>query len=177
MAFQDVAAAIQRAQAVFGRRPQTGLHDDPPALARWSRDTRVLTSHANGTQFQTDMPTELGGTGELITPGWLMRAGLASCAATSIAMAAATQGIELSRLEVLAASRSDARGLLGMSEPDGTRVTAGPRRIQLTVRISAPGIPADRLRSLVREGDGRSPVACALRDALPIDLRIEVVET
>jgi hypothetical protein len=91
-------------------------------------------------------------------------------------MAAATQSIELRRLEVLAASRSDARGLLGMSESDGTPVDPGPRRIQLTVRISAAGVPADRLRSLIEESDQRSPVACALRDALPIDLCIEVVE-
>jgi uncharacterized OsmC-like protein len=176
MAFQDVAAAIHRAQSVFGRRPHAGLHEDPPALAQWSGDTRVVTRHANGAQFQTDMPTELGGTGDLITPGWLMRAGLASCTATSIAMAAATERIELSRLEVLAASRSDARGVLGMSESDGTRVRAGPRRIQLTVRICAAGVSADRLRTLIEESDRRSPVACALRDALPIDLCIEVVE-
>jgi uncharacterized OsmC-like protein len=116
MAFRDIAAAIHRAQAVFGRRPQAGLHEDPAALAQWSGGTRVVTRHANGAQFQTEMPTELGGTGDSITPGWLMRAGLASCTATSIAMAAATESIELNRLEVLVASRSDARGLRRMSE-------------------------------------------------------------
>jgi len=176
MAFQDVAAAIHRAQSVLGRRPEAGAHEDSTAVAQWSRDTRVVTSHANGTQLQTDMPTELGGTGDLVTPGWLMRAGLASCTATSIAMAAATESIELTTLEVVAASRSDARGLLGMSDTDGTPVRAGPRGIQLTVRISASGIAADRLRSLIEESDRRSPVACAMREALPIDLRIEVVE-
>jgi len=176
MAFQDVAAAIHRAQSVLGRRPQAGLHYDPPAVAQWSRDTRVVTSDAHGTQIQTDMPLELGGTGERVSPGWLMRAGLASCTATSIAMAAAAESIELRRLEVVATSRSDARGLLGMSNADGTRVRAGPRRIELTVRISATGVAADRLRSLIEESDRRSPVACSLRDSLPIDLRIEVVE-
>jgi uncharacterized OsmC-like protein len=176
MAFQDVAAAIHRAQSVLGRRPQAGLHEDPPAVARWSGDTRVVTSHTNGTQFQTDMPTELGGTGGQVTPGWLMRAGLASCTATSIALAAAMESIELSRLEVVAASRSDTRGLLGMSEADGARIKAGPRRIELTVRICAAGVSGDRLRSLIEESDRRSPVACAMRDALPVDLRIEVIE-
>jgi uncharacterized OsmC-like protein len=61
------------------------------------------------------MPSEVGGSGDQVTPGWLFRAGLASCAATRIAMAAAAEGIELATLEVRASSRSDTRGLLGMT--------------------------------------------------------------
>jgi len=63
-----------------------GLLPDRPATARWERGTRVVASHANGAQMATDMPNELGGTGDGVTPGWLFRAGLASCAATSIAL-------------------------------------------------------------------------------------------
>ena len=74
-----------------------GMHDDAPATARWRGGTRVVTSHANGIEIPTDMPGELGGSGDRVTPGWLFRAGLASCAATRIAMGAAAEGIELTR--------------------------------------------------------------------------------
>src|ERR1700722_2373805 len=107
MAAKDIAAAVQRVESVLKRRPSAGLHDDAPATARWQSGTRVAASHANGTQMLTDMPTELGGGGAHVTPGWLHRAGLASCCATSIAIGAAALEIELTLLEVCAASRSD----------------------------------------------------------------------
>lgn len=67
----------------------------------------------------------------------LFRAGIASCLATCIAMRAAQAGIELSALEVRASSRSDLRGLFGMKEATGEVVAAGPRGVQLVVRIAA----------------------------------------
>jgi len=82
MASQEIAAAMQRVESVLTRRPEVGLRGDAPATARWESGTRVASSHANGTQLLTDMPTELGGSGDQISPGWLFRAGLASCLAT-----------------------------------------------------------------------------------------------
>ena len=136
---QPVAAAMQRVRSVFMRRPEAAVHDDAPATARWQGGTRVVTTHAAGTQVLTDMPAELGGTGDQVTPGWLFRAGLASCATTSIVLAAAAEGIELAALEVWAGSRSDARGLLGMNTTPGSRCTPARSDVQLQVRIDAPG--------------------------------------
>jgi organic hydroperoxide reductase OsmC/OhrA len=99
MSAEYVADAMQRAQVVLRRRPDMGMHDDAPATARWSGNTRIVMSHANGIEIQTDMPGELGGTGDQVTPGWLMRAALAACTATRIAMGAAAAGIELTALE------------------------------------------------------------------------------
>lgn len=174
MAKQDIAAALQRVEAVLIRRPGAGVHDDSPAAARWQGGTRVVASHANGTEVATDMPGEFGGTGDLITPGWLFRAGLASCTATSIAMAAAAQGIELSALEVRASSRTDSRGMLGMAGADGQPVCAAPLDLQLHVRIAARGVAPDRLRALAQEGCRRSPVPSAAQNALPLALHIDV---
>jgi uncharacterized OsmC-like protein len=174
MSTQHIAAALQRVQAVLERRPETGLHDDAPASARWNGGTRVTSSHANGTELATDMPTELGGTGDRLTPGWLFRAGVASCATTTIAMAAAAEGIALSALEVRVASRSDTRGLLGMADKDGTIVGAGPFDMQLLVRIKAPGVAPQRLREIVERGCARSPIPNAVTHATPLDLHIEV---
>lgn len=174
MAAADIAAAWQRVESVLQRRPDTGLHADAPATARWSDGLRVVSSHANGTQIETDMPAELGGSGDRVTPGWLLRAGWASCAVTRIAMAAAAEEIELTSLEVRASSRSDLRGLLGMAGADGEAVYAGPSDMQMHVRISARGASAERLRTLVEESYRSSPVACAVKDAVPVALHIDV---
>lgn len=174
MTTQDLAAALERVHSVLKRRPEAGVHDDAPATARWQGGTRVVASHANGTQIASDMPTEFGGTGDHVTPGWLFRAGFASCANTSIVMAAAATGIELDALEVRASSRSDSRGLLGMAGADGEPVFAGPGDVQLHVAISAKGVSAERLRELVEAGVRCSPIPNAVRQATPFALIIEV---
>jgi len=174
MSLQSVAAAIQRVETLLRRRPGIGLHEDSCATAQWQGGTRAQSVHANGTQVITDMPQEMGGEGEHVTPGWLFRAGLASCAATSIAMHAATQGIDLTALEVTATSHSDARGLLGLLGADGTPVAAGPLDMQLLVCISANGVPPEKLRCVVDEGLRCSPIPNAVQRAVPIDVRIKV---
>ena len=172
---QPVATAMQRVRSVFMRRPEAAVHDDAPATARWQGSTRVVTSHDAGAQVLSDMPAELGGTGDQVTPGWLFRAGLASCATTSIVLAAAAEGIELASLEVWVGSRSDARGLLGMSNDAGQPVYAGPSDMQLKVRIDAPGVAQDRLRGLVESAVGCSPVPCLVRHATALVLDLDIV--
>ena len=174
MSMNDVATALQRVRTVLGRKPELGVHDDAPATARWERGTRIVASHANGTRMETDMPTELGGSGDRVSPGWLFRAGVASCAATTIAMQAALEGIELTDLEVTVASRSDTRGLLGMCDSDGRMVGAGPSDLRLRVRIAAEGVAPERLRALVAEIRECSPIPSAVVTALPLDLAIDV---
>jgi organic hydroperoxide reductase OsmC/OhrA len=177
MTIEDIAAAVQRVESVLRRRPATGIHDDAPATAQWQTGLRIVARDANGTQMVTDMPSELGGSGEHVTPGWLFRAGLASCLATRIAMGAATAGIELKLLEVLASSRSDARGLFGLADVSGEPVGAGPRDVQLLVRISAAGICAQKLQALVEDSNRCSPISAAARNVVPVTLRVEVGAT
>lgn len=177
MAVQDIAAAMRRVESVLGRRPEAGLQDDTPALAQWTGALGARAAHANGTVLVTDMPPEIGGSGEGVTPGWLLRAALASCAVTRIAMSAAAAGIVLQTLEAGAHSRSDARGLLGMCEPDGSRVSAGPGDVHLVVRIGAPGVAAERLRALVHDSCQCAPISRAMEEPVPVALRIEVEST
>ena len=174
MTSKDLAVAIERVESVFRKRPAAGLHNDAPATSRWEGGTRVLCTHATGVTVVTDMPVELGGSGDQVTPGWLLRAALASCATTRIVMAAAVGGIELSSLEVDASSRSDARGLVGMAEPDGTRVPAEARDVELTVRIAAVGQSQQGLRALVEGCNFCSPVSQTLRQPVPVAVHIEV---
>lgn len=174
MGMKDVATALQRVRTVLARKPAMGVHDDAPATARWESGTRVVASHANGTRMETDMPTELGGSGDRVSPGWMFRAGVASCAATTIAMQAALEGIDLTDLEVTVASRSDTRGLLGMTDGDGHVVGAGPSDLRLRVRIAADGVTPERLRALVAASRERSPIPSAVVTALSLDVSIDV---
>ena len=155
---QAVAEAMQRAVSVLTRRPDMGVHDDAFARSTWHGGTRVSAHHANGFSTETDMPRELGGTGDLVSPGWLFRAGIAACANTCIVMVAASEGIALDHLDVVVSSQSDTRGLLGMHEADGTRIHAGALDMQMQVHIGAAGVPAARLQQLVDDALARSPM-------------------
>jgi len=174
MAAQDIAHALQRAEAVLQRKPALGLHEDAPATARWDGELRVSASHANGTEVGTDMPRELGGGGARVTPGWLFRAGIASCVATRIAMAAAAHGLALRTLEVVVGSHSDTRGIFGMADAQGAPIFAGPRQVHMRVRIGADGVDPGRLRALVEDSNRHSPISCAVEAAVPIALAVEV---
>lgn len=174
MTSEHIAAAVKRVQTVLGRRPGMGLQDDAPATAVWQDDMRVVVAHDDGTRVPTDMASELGGSGDLVAPGWLLRAGLASCATTSIALAAAAQDIDLRGLEVRVSSRSDTRGLLGMADARGEPVAAGPSEITMSVRIAASGVASERLRALVEAGCRCSPVPDLVVRVTPLVLRIDV---
>jgi uncharacterized OsmC-like protein len=173
MTTETISKAMQRVRAVLARRPEVGIHADEPAIARWDQGTRVATRHENGTQVTTDMPVALGGTGDQVTPGWFFRAGLASCLATRIAMEAAAVAISLTRLEVLARSTSDARGLLGMTDNGGEKVTPAPYEVQLEVRIGAHNVARERLQAMIEHSFQCSPVSAAVERAVPVGLRID----
>ncbi len=172
-----IGPSIRRAQAVFLHKPGLAVHDDAPATARWDGRARVLTRHDNGTELATDLPQELGGQGQDVTPGWMYRAGLAACAVTSVVMAAETQGLALTLLEVRATSRSDARGLLGMSGADGQPCPAAPLAVGLWVRIAADGVAEQDLRALVAQALGHSPVPCLTTEVVPLSVAVDCVST
>lgn len=174
MGMEQIAASLERVASVLRRKPQAGLVDDSEATAQWMGGLRTNVRSDKGVSVATDMPTELGGEASAMTPGWLLRAGLASCSATRIAMAAAAEGIALQTLEVRATSRSDARGLLAVPEMDGGAVPAGPLAMALHVRISAPGVPEARLRALVASTATCSPVTGAVERPLPVAMHVEV---
>ena len=174
MAMERVAASMGRVVSALRRKPHAGLHEDAPSTVRWAGGLRTVARTAAGAEFATDMPAAIGGEDSAPTPGWLLRTALASCAVTRIAMEAAARGIALHTLEAHATSRSDLRGLVGVAEPDGRAVRAGPLAMDLHVRIGAPGVDAVRLRALVAATSGCSPVTCAVEQPLAVGLHVEV---
>jgi len=173
MTAATIASALQRARSVLGRRPEAALRPDPPATAHWEQGTRVVVRHASGRQVTTDMAPELGGAGDQVSPGWLLRAAMASCLATRIVMEAAERRIVLTTLQVEATSISDARGLLGITDGTGARILPEPREVELCVRIAAGDIPPDRLHALVEDSFRCSPVSAAVERAVPVSLLVQ----
>jgi len=176
MTNERISAALHRIESILQRRPEASVHADAPAVARWEGGARVVSTHPSGASVATDMPRELGGTGAEVTPGWLWRAALSSCLATRIVMAAAVDGIDLSSLEVLANSRSDLRGLLGLQAESGAAPSPAPSDVQLHVRIRAPEASPERLQALVARSQACSPMQIAATRALPIEVSVEVLE-
>jgi uncharacterized OsmC-like protein len=175
MSEERIAAAMTRLEAVLRARPTFADHEESPAIARWQDGLKLSVSHPKkDLTVVTDLPAELGGDGEGVTPGWLMRAGLAACAASSILLNAAAEGIELESLELTAGARSDVRGLLGMADENGAPVSAAFRVVRLLVRISAPGVARERLQALIERANQRSPVSSALQHGVPLELSIEL---
>jgi uncharacterized OsmC-like protein len=172
MASADIAAAVRRSEELLRRRPSAALQADSPALCRWIGGVSVAVGDSRGREVVSDLPPALGGGGEAFTPGWFLRAGLAACAASGIAMRAASEGIALTRLEVEARSRSDARGLFGMTTPEGP-VDPGPRDVELSVRIAASNASPERLRALVAAAQAISPVRSAFERATAVALVVE----
>lgn len=176
MTEERIAAAMDRVSSALRRKPHAGLSDDAPATVRWVGGLRTVARSPVGAEVATDMPVAMGGDDTAATPGWLLRTALASCAVTRIAMEAAARGIALQTLEAQACSRSDLRGLVGLTEADGRPVPAGPVSMELRVRIGAPGVDAAVLRALVEATPGVSPVTCAVEQPLAVGLHIEIAD-
>jgi uncharacterized OsmC-like protein len=192
---ERIAAAWHRLRAILERRPSSGLLEDAPAVAHWTggtgfviefgRDPQSALRHA---QLRTDLSEVLGGWAPggaapdgaggadgplVVSPGWLLRAALASCVGTLIVVGAAARGLTLQSLELEASSRSDLRGMLGLTDRgSGKVVSPAPQECRLQVRIGAVGASADSLRELVAEGHRLSPVSRALQGPLDVSVRI-----
>lgn len=160
--------AIGSLVAYLGEHPEKWRNVDPPATAVMMDGLRCRAEGPGGAAIVSDMPRAVGGSDSAPRPGWFMRAALATCDATVIAMRAALLGITLDRLEVTVESESDPRGLLGIDDT----VVAGPARLRMRVTIAAAGVPAEQLREVVAWADRHSPVGDALRRAIPVEVEV-----
>jgi uncharacterized OsmC-like protein len=168
MSIEAIAAKVRSIRQHLTAHPEDGASADSPARARLLDGLRIKIEGPNGQAAHTDMPKGVGGGATAPTPAWLMRAGAASCTASVIALRAADLGIALDTLEVTVASTSDDRGIFGA----GTDIAAGPNNISMEIHVAAKGIAAKPLEDLVHWSVAHSPVADALRRALPMKVSI-----
>jgi len=167
----DIREALDRLGRVLTAQPEKGRTKNVPATARLLEGLRCEVKGPNGETAYTDMPPAVGGAASAPNPGWFLRASIASCTATAIAMRAAKLGVQLTTLEVTVESQSDNRGMLGLDD----RVSAGMSPITTRVKIGARDVPADQLRELAHWGDRHSPVGCTARESPTCSIEVEVV--
>jgi uncharacterized OsmC-like protein len=161
---------LERAKRLFLEKPAAARKPNTAATAVWRDGLSCEVSGPGAERAITDMPEPMGGNAGGPNPGWLLRAGMASCTATAIAMRAAMQGIALRMLEVKVESELDARGLVGICD-----AAAVFRNVRMSVKIGADGVEATQLRELVAWGEAHSPVSCTLRAGPSIAIDIAVV--
>ncbi len=169
MTTEDIRTALQNAVAYLSGKPEEARYTDSVATAVIENGLLCRVRGPNGEETVTDMPKSVGGGSSAPSAGWLLRAAVASCVATTIVMRAAEEGVELSRLEVAVDSESDDRGILGMD----ASIPAGPLSSRIRIDIAAEGAAPDLLRTIAQEGTNRCPVSDALGRAVPITTEIK----
>jgi len=167
---ERIRESIERTSAVLAQDPAKARSTAAPLTARLIDGLKFEIKGAGGETAHTDMPRTVGGEGSAPNPGWLMRASLAACTATVIAMRAARLGVKLTTLEVDAEADTDNRRLLGLDDN-----AASVLALRLRVRIGAEGASDDTLREIAAWADAHSPVACTVRTPPAISTEVEIV--
>jgi uncharacterized OsmC-like protein len=163
---ESIRDAVERASAQLAAHPE-GPEADQPATAVIEEGLRVRVEGPKGTVV-TDMAEAVGGGGGAPTPGWLLRAALASCDVSGIAIEAARRGVELTSLTVTVESDSDARGALGLDDS----IPPGPLEVRRRIALTASNAGPDELRELVRRAEALSPVGDAFARSLSVTTEI-----
>lgn len=167
----DIRDSIERVVGLLADDPGRARSRDTSALAHLGRSLSVTVTGPGGEMVATDMPRGIGGLAEQPTPGWLYRAAIASCVATTIGMEAARKGVTLDALEVEVDSESDDRGILGIDPA----IPPGPLSARIMIRAAASGVDAERLRRVLEDGAARCPVCDATKRAIPVTTEIEIL--
>ncbi len=165
----DVAGSIEKAVRYLTEHPDEARYTDSSARATLGDSLRVEVDGPTGESTVTDMPAAVGGRGENPSPGWLFRAAMASCVASTVAMEVAREGLSLVSLEVEVDSESDDRGMLGIDES----IPAGPLSTRIRIRASGEGSQQERFREVIERGAARCPVCDATKRAVDVSLEIE----
>lgn len=169
MSTVPIRGALEKTATVLSEDPAKAKSAGPAVTAVLEGGVACRIAGPAG-ELRTDMPPAMGGRASAPSPGWLLRAALASCTATVVAMRAAQLGVSLDLLEVSVSGEGDARGMLGLDET----VSAAMTNIRTRVRIGAEGISSDRLVELVRWAEAHAPVTCTMRNGEVGPAEIEV---
>jgi uncharacterized OsmC-like protein len=168
-ASSHIGRSLEIARNYLAEHPEEARYTDLAATAVVEDGLRCRVDGPGGATVYTDMTAGVGGGATAPSPGWLVRAGQASCEATLITMRAAELGIPLHRVEVVVDSESDGRGILAMDD----EVLARPLGSRTRVRIATEGVDPRVLHELVEWVDRYSPISDAIRRAIPTSVEVE----
>ena len=173
MSTASIKAAIDSLSGAITENPEKARAKATPAIARLVDGLRSEVTGPKGERIETDMPSAMGGEGSSPNPGWYLRAAMASCTTSVIAMHAAKRGIKLDSLEVTVESEGDNRGILGMDD----KVSAGYSELRMKVKIASSSATEAELRELTEFAEAHSPVGCTIERSPPRLLAVEVVKS
>ena len=171
MAVETIRTKLDSLKTDFTEQPEKAVEADSFAEATLTGGLATTVTGPSGQRVESDMPEGLGGGAAAPAPGWYLRAGIASCTATAIALRAAELSVELDRLSVRVDSRSDHRGFVGLD----AEVPAGPLEATMTVAIAGSAAEAE-LREIAAWGIAHSPMGDALTRAIPMEVVVETGE-
>ena len=100
MSVETIRDALEKYEKILADTPEKGRAKNPSATASLQDGLSFQVTGPRGETVRTDMAPALGGAASGAAPGWLLRAGLASCTATVIALRAASLGVTLDKLDV-----------------------------------------------------------------------------
>jgi uncharacterized OsmC-like protein len=163
-----LSEAIRKATDYLAAHPDEARYTDSEAVATLEDGLRVVVRDPGGRIVETDMPTGIGGTDTAPSPGWLLRAALAACDATLVAMRAAVLGVELDGVEVAIDSESNDYGILGLDES----VPAGPLSMRTRITIRTRGAGEEAVRELAEWATAHCPVCDAVKRPVPVSLEV-----
>jgi uncharacterized OsmC-like protein len=162
----EIRSALENVAGYLAENPDEATEVDAPATATLANGLSCRVEGPLG-ELTTDMSTALGGGGSAPSPGWVLRAALASCDATLVAMEAARSGIELTKLSVTVVSESDNRGVLGVGD-----APPGPLSMRVRIELAASNAGEDELRELVHRAESHSAVLDAVSRAVPVTTEV-----
>jgi uncharacterized OsmC-like protein len=165
---EPIRDAVAKATAYLSDHPDEARYRDAHARARLRDGLAVDVDGPGGEKLRTDMPRGIGGAAKSPSPGWFLRAALASCVAALIGVRAATEGVTLGDVEVVVDSESDDRGILGLDPA----IDAGALSIRIVVSASAPGVARADLEALVHWAIKHCPVSDTVSRGVPLELEI-----
>lgn len=164
----SIADAVERASTYLTAHPEEARYRDSVARAHLSKGLVADVTGPTGESLRTDMPTGIGGGASAPSPGWFVRAAMASCLAALIAIRAAALGIELDGVDVEVDSESDDRGILGMDDA----IPAGALSVRVVASIDAPGANRGTVEALAAWALDHCPVTDTVQRAVPIQLEV-----
>lgn len=168
----EISRAVAEVERYLQSQDDPGPQPDVPAIATIEAGLRCRIESPDGKAIYTDMPGSVGGGASANSPGWHLRAALASCDATLLSMRAARIGLELDSVEVRVEASSDGRGMFL-----DAGVSPGSSEMCLYFRIGAGNASAEQIEDLVRWVEQHSPVGTDVMRAVELGSRIEIVDS
>jgi uncharacterized OsmC-like protein len=163
-----IRSAIEDASAYLTDHPDEARYTDSLATATVADGLHVRVAGPNGEVLETDMPAAVGGGASYPSPGWFLRAAVASCVASLATMRAAHLGLRDFSCAVEVDSQSNDLGILGLD----ASVPAGPLSMRVALRLAADGAGAQDLHDVAAWAVDHCPVSDAVRRAIPLEVEV-----